>query len=98
MDSVVSVQNLAARLTQGLHMGISHYDRGRVHSQASERAASKFTMPVTHRSKNTGRSHNRSASTHSTSRRQTEECKYFIASYLVAVAITLSEFTRWIVN
>jgi hypothetical protein len=59
---------------QGLHGDTSHYARGRVHSQASERAASKFTTPVTHRSKNTGRSGNKSAGTHSTSQRQNEEC------------------------
>jgi len=59
---------------QGLHGDTSHYTLGRVHSHASERAARKYTTPVTHRSKNAGSSGNRSASTHSTSQRQTEEC------------------------
>jgi len=74
MDSVVSVWNLTPRLMRGLHGGyFTLYSRG-VHSQASERAASKFTTPVTHSSKNAGRSGNRSTSTHSTSQIQTEEC------------------------
>jgi hypothetical protein len=60
---------------QGLHGDISHCTtHGRVHSKASVQAARKFTTPVTHRSKNTGRSGNRSASTYSPSQRQTEVC------------------------
>jgi hypothetical protein len=79
-----------AILRRGLHWATLHTIRQRLHSQASERAASELTTPVTWTNVIAGRS--------ATSALVLSEQNCFITTCLLAKSVTLCEFTSGMVN
>jgi hypothetical protein len=81
-------------LRRSLHEATLHATRQPVQSPASERAGSKLAMNTARRNEKAGQSANSGLVHHSTPQRLTEELWRSITRYLLAVSITMSEFTK----